>query len=75
MRRSGLAGRVTRLEATDAAACPDCRPQYRWVCSPEEEPGPGELAALQANACATCGQPVRLYIVRWQTPEEKGAQQ
>ena len=73
MRRGGLAERVTRLEATDAAGCPDCRPQYRWVCSPEEEPGPRELAALEAETCAACGRSVRLYIVRWQTRAEGGA--
>lgn len=75
MRRGGLAGRVTRLEITDAGACPDCRPQYRWVCPPAEEPGPGELAAPKGNACATCGRPVRVGVVRWQTGAEKGARQ
>jgi hypothetical protein len=73
MKRGGLAGRLTRLEATDAAACPDCRPQYRWVCSLEEAPCPRELAALNARNCATCGRPGRLYVIRWQMGAENGA--
>ena len=73
MTRGGLAARVARLETVDGASCPGCRPQYRWVCSPEEELGPRELAALKAETCATCGRSVRLYIVRWQTGAEDGA--
>lgn len=71
--RGGLQARISRLEAADAAACLDCRPEYRWIASPDDQPTPEELAALEARRCRTCGRPVQVTFYRWKWDSDTDA--